>query len=136
MVAQLTRLKGAGADCIILVANAARRASDEVACAYGMDSPGSVALGHIRWQVYGARRTECRSGGFRADLQFFRKTRPGRTSEFLAELKKKYPQIKGPKDVFSPVGTANAYDAMHLLALGIAQAGRPMATRSVRRWRI
>ena len=38
-------------------------------------------------------------------------------------LKKKYPKIKGPEDVFSPVGTANAYDAMHLIALGIAQAG-------------
>jgi len=25
--------------------------------------------------------------------------------------------------VFAPVGTADAYDAMHLLALGIAQAG-------------
>jgi branched-chain amino acid transport system substrate-binding protein len=41
----------------------------------------------------------------------------------LTELEKKYPDIKGPEDVFSPVGTANAYDAMHLLALGIAQAG-------------
>jgi branched-chain amino acid transport system substrate-binding protein len=41
----------------------------------------------------------------------------------LAALEKKYPQIKGPEDVFAPVGTADAYDAMHLLALGIAQAG-------------
>jgi branched-chain amino acid transport system substrate-binding protein len=38
-------------------------------------------------------------------------------------LKKKHPQIKGPEDIFSPVGTANAYDAMHLLALAIEQAG-------------
>ena len=29
----------------------------------------------------------------------------------------------GPEDVFAPVGTADAYDAMHILALGIAQAG-------------
>ena len=41
----------------------------------------------------------------------------------LAALMKKYPQIKGPEDVFAPVGTANAYDAMHLMALAIAQAG-------------
>lgn len=41
----------------------------------------------------------------------------------LAGLMKKYPQIKGPEDVFAPVGTADAYDAMHILALGIAQAG-------------
>jgi branched-chain amino acid transport system substrate-binding protein len=41
----------------------------------------------------------------------------------LAALEKKYPQIKGPDDVVSPVGTANAYDAMRLLALAIEQAG-------------
>ena len=41
----------------------------------------------------------------------------------LAALQKKYPQIKGPEDVFAPVGTADAYDAMHILALAIAQAG-------------
>jgi branched-chain amino acid transport system substrate-binding protein len=41
----------------------------------------------------------------------------------LAALQKKYPQIKGPEDISSPVGTANAYDAMHLMALAIAQAG-------------
>ena len=40
-----------------------------------------------------------------------------------AALMKKYPQIKGPEDIFAPVGTANAYDAMHLIALAIAQAG-------------
>src|SRR5205807_9995924 len=41
----------------------------------------------------------------------------------LAALKSKSPQIKGPEDIFSPVGTANAYDAMHLVALAIEQAG-------------
>jgi branched-chain amino acid transport system substrate-binding protein len=41
----------------------------------------------------------------------------------MAALKKKYPQIKGPEDIFAPVGTANAYDAMHIVARAIAQAG-------------
>jgi branched-chain amino acid transport system substrate-binding protein len=40
----------------------------------------------------------------------------------LAALKAKYPAIKGPGDVFAPVGTANAYDAMHLVAMAIEQA--------------
>jgi branched-chain amino acid transport system substrate-binding protein len=40
----------------------------------------------------------------------------------LAALKKKYPQVKGPQEIFAPVGTANAYDAMHLLGLAIEQA--------------
>jgi branched-chain amino acid transport system substrate-binding protein len=40
----------------------------------------------------------------------------------LAALKAKYPAIKGPGDIFAPIGTANAYDAMHLVALAIEQA--------------
>ena len=31
--------------------------------------------------------------------------------------------MKTPADVLAPVGTANAYDGMHLVALAIAQAG-------------
>ena len=40
----------------------------------------------------------------------------------LAALMKKYPAIKGPGDIFAPIGTANAYDAMHLVAMAIEQA--------------
>jgi branched-chain amino acid transport system substrate-binding protein len=40
----------------------------------------------------------------------------------LAALKAKY-GVKGPEDVFAPVGVANAYDAMNILALAIEQAG-------------
>jgi branched-chain amino acid transport system substrate-binding protein len=39
----------------------------------------------------------------------------------LKALKDKY-GVKGPEDVSSPVGTANAYDALHLVALAIEQA--------------
>jgi len=41
----------------------------------------------------------------------------------LGELKAKYPDVKGPGDVLPPVGVANAYDAMHLVALAIKSAG-------------
>ena len=41
----------------------------------------------------------------------------------LAALKKKYPEIKTLADVTPAVGIANAYDAMHLMALAIAKAG-------------
>jgi branched-chain amino acid transport system substrate-binding protein len=41
----------------------------------------------------------------------------------LAGLKAKYPDIKSAADVTPAVGIANAYDAMHLLAIGIAKAG-------------
>ena len=40
----------------------------------------------------------------------------------LRALKDKY-AVKGPEEIIAPVGTANAYDGMHLVALGIEQAG-------------
>ena len=40
----------------------------------------------------------------------------------LKALKDKY-GVKGPEDVIAPVGTANAYDGLHLVALAIEQAG-------------
>ena len=43
--------------------------------------------------------------------------------EDLQSLVKKFPKINGAEDIFSPVGTANAYDAMHLLAKAINKAG-------------
>jgi branched-chain amino acid transport system substrate-binding protein len=41
----------------------------------------------------------------------------------VAELKAKYPAIKGPDDITPAVGVANAYDGMQLAALAIAKAG-------------
>jgi len=41
----------------------------------------------------------------------------------LAALQAKYADIKGPGDVTPPVGVANAYDAMHLIALAIERGG-------------
>ncbi len=41
----------------------------------------------------------------------------------LTALQTKYPDIKGPGDVIPPVGVANAYDAMHLMALAVEKAG-------------
>ena len=79
MVPQLTRLKDAGADCIILVANAAaRRASDEIARAHGLDRSGDLALGHLRRTLSGTCRTERRGSRFRPDLQLLRQTGAGR----------------------------------------------------------
>ena len=41
----------------------------------------------------------------------------------LKRLVAKYSDIKGPADVIPPVGVANAYDAMHLVAMAINKAG-------------
>ena len=123
MVAQLERLKGAGADSMILVANAQPGAQVmKTRARMGWMVP---VVSH--WGISGGRFPELAGptageADFVQTYSFFGKQGPV-GQRVLAELKKKYPQIKGPEDVFSPVGTANAYDAMHLLALGIAQAG-------------
>jgi len=44
-------------------------------------------------------------------------------TKLLKRLIAKYDDIKGPEDVIPPVGVANAYDAMHLVAKAINKAG-------------
>jgi branched-chain amino acid transport system substrate-binding protein len=123
MVAQLERLKGAGADSLILVANAQPGAQ----VMKSRERMGWTAPVISHWGISGGRFPEL--AGPTADQADFVQTysffgKQGAVGQrVLSELEKRYPEIKGPEDVFSPVGTANAYDAMHLLALGIAQAG-------------
>jgi branched-chain amino acid transport system substrate-binding protein len=123
MVPQLQRLKGSGADSLILVANSQPGAHVMKSRArMGWSVP---VVSH--WGISGGRFPELAGptageANFVQTYSFFGKQGPV-GERVLAELEKKYPQVKGPEDIISPVGTANAYDAMHILALGIAQAG-------------
>src|SRR4029077_8644157 len=109
MTPQLTRLKEKGADSIILVVNTPPGAQMMKSRArMGWTVP---VVSH--WGISGGRFTELAGptsdqADFVQTYSFFGKQGPV-GQRVLAELKKKYPQIKGPKDVFSPVGTANAY---------------------------
>src|SRR6201984_3025515 len=123
MVPQLARLKDAGADVIILVVNAPPGAQ----VMKSRERMGWTAPVVSHWGISGGRFPELAGptageADFVQTYSFFGKQGPV-GQRVLAGLMKKYPQIKGPEDVFAPVGTANAYDAMHILALGIAQAG-------------
>jgi branched-chain amino acid transport system substrate-binding protein len=123
LVPQLTRLKQAGADVLILVGNAAPGAQV-------MKSRERMAwkvpvVSH--WGISGGRFPEL-AGPSAGDAQFvqthsFFGEQNAAGKRLIAALVKKYPEIKGPADIFSPVGTANAYDAMHLLAMAIEKAG-------------
>jgi branched-chain amino acid transport system substrate-binding protein len=123
MVPQLTRLKEAGADTIILVVNtppgAQMMKSRE---RMGWNVP---VVSH--WGISGGRFPELAGptagdAHFVQTYSFFGKQSP--IGERLIEaLMKKFPEVKGPEDIFAPIGTANAYDAMHILAMGIEQAG-------------
>jgi branched-chain amino acid transport system substrate-binding protein len=123
MTPQLTRLKEKGADSVIIVGNAAPGAQ----LMKSRERMGWMVPIVSHWGISGGRFPElagptASDAHFVQTYSFFGKL--GATGvRVLAALMKKYPQIKGPEDIFAPVGTANAYDAMHLMALAIAQAG-------------
>jgi branched-chain amino acid transport system substrate-binding protein len=122
VVPQLTRLKQQGADALILVANAQPGAQ----MMKSRERMGWNVPVVSHWGVSGGRFTELAgpTAGqvhFVQTYSFFGK-QSAVGQRVLAALKKKYPDIKGPEDIFSPVGVANAYDAMHLLATAINKA--------------
>src|SRR5712691_9525667 len=124
MSPQLLRLKNGGADAIVIVANAPEGAQVVKSRAkIGWNVP---TISH--WGISGGRFAELT--GDLADSVVFVQTYSffGKQSDVgervIAALKAKY-GVKGPEDILAPVGTANAYDAMHLVALAIDKAGAP-----------
>src|SRR6187455_2010492 len=123
VVPQLTRLKDAGADTLFLVANVAPSAQ----VVKSLDRMGWNAPVISHWGPAGGRFTELAGPGaarvhFIQTFSFSGNVTPKAKSVFDA-LQKKYPAIKSFADVTPAVGIANAYDALHLMALAIAQAG-------------
>jgi len=124
MSPQLSRLRAAGADHVILVANAPEGAQVVRSRAkIGWDTP---MVSH--WGISGGRFAELTGDlsdgvAFLQTYSFFGKQNE-RGEHVLRALHDKY-GVKGPEDVIAPVGTANAYDGMQLVALAIEQAGSP-----------
>jgi branched-chain amino acid transport system substrate-binding protein len=122
MSPQLLRLKNAGADLIIMVANAPEGAQVVKSRAkIGWEIP---MVAH--WGISGGRFAELTGDlsdgvAFLQTYSFFGKQNE-HGQALLKALKDKY-GVKGPEEAIAPVGTANAYDGMHLVALAIAQAG-------------
>jgi branched-chain amino acid transport system substrate-binding protein len=122
MSPQLLRLKNGGADAIVMVANAPEGAQVVKSRAkIGWDVP---TVSH--WGISGGRFPELtgelsESVVFVQTYSFF-----GKQSDVgervIAALKGKF-GVKGPEDILAPVGTANAYDAMHLVSQAIEKAG-------------
>jgi len=120
---QLTRLKNAGADSIILVGNAAVAAQ----VMKSLDRMGWNVPVVSHWGISGGRFDELAGPRYKdvhfvQTYTFFGKQNPV-GEKLLTELKNRYPAIKGPADVLAPVGVANSYDAMMLTALAINKAG-------------
>jgi branched-chain amino acid transport system substrate-binding protein len=123
VVPQLTRLKEAGADVLFMVANVAP--SSQVV--KSLDRMGWNVPIVSHWGPAGGRFSELAGPSaqrvhFIQTFSFSGNLSP-KANGVLAALKKKYPEIKTLADVTPAVGIANAYDAMHLMALAIAKAG-------------
>jgi branched-chain amino acid transport system substrate-binding protein len=122
MTAQLTRLKDAGAEAIVLVVTAPPGAQ----MMKSRERMGWNVPVVSHWGISGGRFPEL-AGATAGDAHFvqtysfFGEQKPV-GKKVLDTLKAKY-SVPGPEAVFSPIGTANAYDAMHILAMGIEQAG-------------
>jgi branched-chain amino acid transport system substrate-binding protein len=122
MSPQLLRLKNAGADHIIMVANAPEGAQVVKSRAkIGWEVP---MVAH--WGISGGRFAELTGDlsdgvAFLQTYSFFGKQNE-RGQAVLKALKDKY-GVKGPEEITAPVGVANAYDGLHMVALAIQQAG-------------
>ena len=119
----LSRLKSAGADTLLLVGNVGPSAQ----VVKSLDRMGWKVPIVSHWGPAGGRFTELAGPNakdvvFVQTYSFFGNQTPA-GDRVLAALKKKYPDVKGPGDVTPAVGVANAYDAMHLVALAIEKAG-------------
>jgi branched-chain amino acid transport system substrate-binding protein len=123
VVPQLTRLKEAGADALFLVANVAPSAQ----VVKSLDRMGWNVPIISHWGPAGGRFSEL-AGASATKVHFiqtfsFSGNSSPKAAAVLAGLKKKYPEIKSLADVTPAVGIANAYDALHLTAVAIANAG-------------
>ncbi len=123
VVPQLTRLKEAGADTLFMVANVGPSAQVMKSLErMGWDVP---VVSH--WGPAGGRFSEL--GGPRAkDVEMiqtftFSGNDSPKAAEMMEKLMARFPEIKSEADVTPAVGIANAYDAMHLTALAIENAG-------------
>jgi branched-chain amino acid transport system substrate-binding protein len=120
---QLSRLKDGGAEALLMVANAAPGAQAMKSLVrINWDVP---VISH--WGISGGRFPEL-AGQEAADKVVFIQTYSffGEQSpvgeKVLAALQDKY-NLSGPGDILAPVGTANSYDAMNLVALALDTAG-------------
>jgi branched-chain amino acid transport system substrate-binding protein len=123
VVPQLTRLKVAGADSLLLVGNVGPSAQ----VVKSLDRMGWKVPVVSHWGPAGGRFTElagpnAKEVHFVQTYSFFGKQSPV-GQKVMKALMTKYPDIKGPNDVTPAVGVANAYDAMMLTAMAIQKAG-------------
>ncbi|WP_108165202.1 ABC transporter substrate-binding protein [Saccharospirillum sp. MSK14-1] len=123
VVPQLTRLREAGADTLLMVANVAPSAQ-VVKSLDRMDWDVPIVS---HWGPAGGRFGEL-AGPSASNVHFiqtftFTEDQAGKGAAIFEALQQRYPAIESLADVTPAVGIANAYDALHLTALAIENAG-------------
>ncbi len=123
MTSQLSRLKAAGADSIILVSNAGPAA--QVMKSIERMNWNVPVISH--WGISGGRFPEL-AGNMAQKVVFIQTysyfgNQNDTGKAMTAALMKKYPDLKSVGDIVPPVGYANAYDAMQLTALAMTAGG-------------
>jgi branched-chain amino acid transport system substrate-binding protein len=122
VTAQLTRLKNAGAEALMLVANAAPAA--QVMRSLTRINWDVPIVSH--WGISGGRFPEL-AGNIASKVEFvqtysFFNSQSSVGKKVLNKLNQKF-QLKEPSQILAPVGVANAYDALMLAASAIDTAG-------------
>jgi len=128
LMPQLEAAVASGADVVLLTANA----PEGVAAVRSMSemSPEKRLPVVSHWGItggdfYARARESLRKVRlvFLQTFSFLDPPFPDRARRVADAYVEAFPPARGPRDIFSPVGTAHAYDLLHLLALAVEKAG-------------
>ncbi len=125
---QIEKLVLAGADVIMLVANSVEGLSAVEAMAARPEAHRLPIISH--WGItggdfFGQGRTaiEAVDLTFLQTYSFYQPIFPHKSDDFYRTYCKRFGPCTGRNDIFSPVGTAHAYDLAYLLKAAIEKAG-------------
>ena len=123
----IAEARAAGCDVVMLVANA-REGATLVESMVALPAEQRLPiLSH--WGITGGKfyettkaQLDAVSLEFLQTYSFLAPPFPERSHRLLTAYGSRFPGYRSPRDIFAPVGTAHAYDLVHLLALAIAKA--------------
>jgi len=125
---QIHAAQKAGADAVMLVANAPEGVAAVKSMAALPEDRRLPIISH--WGITGGDFFEKTKENlphvdlvFLQTYSFIEPPFPDRARKVLEAYGKRFPECRTPQDIFSPVGTAHAYDLIQLLALAIEKAG-------------
>lgn len=125
---QIEKARSEGADVILLVSNSPEGAVLVKSMAALPEEHRLPVISH--WGITGGDFFEETRDTlpkvdfvFMQTFSFLDPPNPQKAMEVYEAYKRLFPETTSPRDVFSPVGTAHAYDLVHILSLAIKRAG-------------